>query len=231
MVFCDPKRYSKVLRSTDPRWRLAVGVHLKKIEQLDGHHMRKLRELVARKDVVALGEIGLDYSGPGVNVEVRQKQRDTLDQVLSLCQPDLVLVLHVRGDRYDLLSENAFKDCLALVKKNCHREQRINLHCFTGGVKEITEWTSSFPNTYFGFTGKVCRLSGPQRLALQRVPGDRLLIETDSPYMAVQPNQSVNTPAYIGEVANLVAGARLETLEAVLRHTTKNGQDLYSQRC
>ena len=108
------------------------------------------------------------------------------------------------------------------------RDQPIHLHCFTGFQHDVEEWLQEFPNCYFGFTGKVSSFSSEQLFGLQSVPADRLLIETDSPYMPVHSRLKTNTPAHIGDVAQLVARAREVAVEDVLAVTLHNGGMLYA---
>ncbi len=113
------------------------------------------------------------------------------------------------------------------MKRHCPTSQRIHLHCFSGGIEQLQEWRAAFPNCYFGFTGKVARFCRGQKEALQRVPADRLVIETDAPYMPMLPGLRNSSPAYIGEVARLVSRVRLEPMSVVLKYTVENGRKLY----
>ncbi len=82
----------------------------------------------------------------------------------------------------------------------------------------------AYPNCYVGFTGLVQRFDRMQRDTLKQVRADRLLVETDSPYLPMMKDLIRTTPAYIGEVASLVARIRMEPLTYVLKVTRENGQ-------
>jgi len=140
------------------------------------------------------------------------------------------LVLHVRGSRKDTYSKIPHARCLDIVKRKCLRFQRIHLHCFTGDEEVYESWSQQFPNCHFGFTGAVVGFDAIQRNALQRVPLNKLVIETDSPYLQVHRSQEMNTPAFIGDVAKEIANIRRMPLHAVLQATAQNGKALYGTR-
>jgi TatD DNase family protein len=105
------------------------------------------------------------------------------------------------------------------------RKQPIHLHCFAGDPEQVSEWLKSYPNTYFGFTGLAKTFDSVQIAALNTVPRDKLLIETDSPYLSV--HSGINTPAHIGEVASVIAGHLGLSVGEVLSISLQNGLDLY----
>ncbi len=134
--------------------------------------------------VRALGEVGLDHS---THPDTWPRQQEVLEQVLGLCEPRLALVLHLRGEKGDRHLEKVSRQCLEMVKKHCPKEQRIHLHCFSGGMEQLQEWKSAFPNCYFGFTGKVGKFTKGQREALTRVPADRTADRDRRPIYAMLP--------------------------------------------
>ena len=91
----------------------------------------------------------------------------------------------------------------------------------------VEDWLEEFPNTYFGFTARVTSFNQEQRDGVRAVPEDRILLETDSPYMPTHRNVRVNTPAYIGDVAESVALIRGVPWRELLVTTVTNGQNLY----
>ena len=183
--------------------------------------------------------------------------------MLTLCRPDKVLVLHLRGAS-NKHSSDVLLSALYLVREACLRNQPIHLHSLTGFQHDVEEWLQEFPNCYFGFTGKApsfsseqlfdlqsvfimmwksgCRKSPTATLdlpgkfpasavnnsGLQSVPAKRLLNETDSPYMPVHRDVKTNTPAHIGDVAQLVARALEVAVEDLLAVTLHNSRMLYA---
>ena len=103
----------------------------------------------------------------------------------------------------------------------------MHLHCFTGDSTTVKCWTRDFPNCYFGFTAFVSSFAKAQIKALREVPENRLLLETDSPYFPVTEGYRPNTPAFIGDVAVLVAGRLGLALERLLDVTADNTRRLY----
>ena len=224
LVYCDPERYNEIYLDADRKWAIAVGIHPKKTEQLTAENQAKLKLLLDNPRVNAMGEVGLDYSVDRPSREVQQK---VLTDILTFSRPQKVLVLHIRGSAEDPFSTEPSKDCLAIVQKMCQPEQKIHLHCFAGQKEQVWEWRRAFPDCHFGFTGKMARFRKEQREALKSIPLDRILVETDSPYLPVLPGQRINTPAYIGDVAAEAAKIRQEPIELVIETTRVNGQKLY----
>ena len=70
------------------------------------------------------------------------------ERLLGLANPNKPVIIHVRGERKDKMSEDVYKRALEIVKSNYEPEQKIQLHSFHGGVKQVQEWRRNFPNTY-----------------------------------------------------------------------------------
>ena len=226
-VFCDPDKFYHVQVPTVDGWYAAVGVHPKKVHQLNDQRWKLMEQWLEHPKVVALGEVGLDYS---VHQDLWEKQETTLIEVLKLCRPQKVLVLHIRGSVGDKLASRPHRKALEIVKAACSPEQPIHLHCFTGGLDELRLWQKAFPGAYFGFTGNICRINKKQLEALRGVPKDRILVETDSPYLPVNRDVQINTPAFIGDVASQLAVFLRIPVTDVLIITERNGRRLYGAR-
>lgn len=223
MVFCDPERQFSI-PLTEGKWKVAVGVHPRKALSCTEGIIQRIKSLLDSNSLVrALGEIGLDRTEPDYTwVE----QDRWFRRLLRISRPDKVIVLHLRGAA-DYGSVDVIVAALHYAKKVCPPLQKFHLHCFTGYRDQVEDWLDDFPNTYFGFTAKVASFNLHQQEGLRSVPADRLLLETDSPYFQVDSNNFVNTPAYLGDVANLVARIRGVRLEDVLDVTLTNGLRLY----
>ena len=107
--------------------------------------------------------------------------------------------------------------CLAWFRAKCCKYQRLHLHCFTSGPLEVAAWRSTFPRAYFGLTSLVKGFNEEQKRGVQSIPLDHLLLESDAPHLPFEGSISTNTPAYIGEIGEMVARIRGESLELVLR--------------
>jgi len=200
----------------------AVGVHpkalLRDVKGVVGLVERELR----KQGVVALGEIGLDRSVPE---REWGRQEEMFVGLLELACPRRPVILHIRGR--DTYSCEASALALRLMQKNVSPTQRIHLHCFTGTHDQVLSWSDAFPRCYFSISGLAARFDEVQKSAVRGIPADRLLVETDSPYLRVL-SKKENTPAYVGEVANTVAQIRKWTLRDILRTTAENGRRLYN---
>ena len=199
--YSEPFTYPRTF-CRDEKWKYAIGVHPKHIGELTDEKFRQLSSLLGSSRVVALGEVGLDRT---VYPNQWQAQRAVLRRVLTLLRPDRVLVLHLHGVKQDPYAYDVSMDCiLILLEASCPRMQPIHLHCFGGNREVVGRWQRHFPNAHFGFTDAVAKFDNQQKEALRSIPKERLLVETDSPYM--RPNGGgTNTPAFLGDVANDIA--------------------------
>ena len=171
--------------------------------------------------VCAIGEIGLDYH---YSPESAPEQRALFEAQLDLANKHkLPVVIH---------SREADEDTLEILKKHADSWQgdptRIGvLHCFTGGAEFAAELiTLGF---HISFSGIVTFLNAdPLRSAAKEIPADRLLIETDSPYLAPAPMRgNRNEPAFVRHVAEHLAEVRSVEVETLADQTYANGSHLF----
>ena len=192
----------------------AVGVHPHDAKEMDGDSIALIRDMASSPKVVAIGEIGLDYH---YDLSPRDVQRDRFyDQLCLAREMNLPVIVHEREavqDNLDIIRN--FKDVLGVV------------HCFSGSwetAKIILE-----QGWYISFTGAVTfknAKKAPEVAA--KMPIDRLMIETDSPYMAPVPmrgqrNDSRNLPY----IARRIADLRGMTSEDVAAITMENGKHFF----
>ncbi|XP_061177590.1 uncharacterized metal-dependent hydrolase HI_0454-like [Saccostrea echinata] len=218
----EPSTHPELLGMCGP-WRMAIGVHPKHVDELTPDRFLHMKNLLDSPYVVALGEIGLDRTVP---VKLWRHQDEVFRQVLKLTRKDKVLVLHLRGIAADRIGMDVHTRCMQLLRKSCDPDQPIHLHCFMGDPELVKEWLDSCSNVYFGFTGAVVNFSAGQVAGLQSVPMSRLLLETDSPYMKPG-GGTVNTPAFIGDVATEVASKLQVNVQYLLKETVRNNPRLY----
>ncbi|KAK3086919.1 hypothetical protein FSP39_025393 [Pinctada imbricata] len=223
MVHCDPKTYPARFDQAR-RWGYAIGIHPKKVREFNTEKEAQFSRLLGFPRVVAIGEVGLDRS---CDPESWPLQDEALFKVLKYVRPNKVLVLHLRGMPNDIFGYETSLRCLGiLVMAGLDRKQPIHLHCFTGSRVMVQRWLEVFPNTYFGFTALVQEFNIEQCYAIRSVPQDKLLVETDSPYLSPT-GQAINTPAYIGDVASSLADKLDLSTREVLNLTVENGKRLY----
>jgi TatD DNase family protein len=188
--------------------RCAIGVHPNYCHEVDESELPRLRELQSDPSVVALGEMGLDYH---YNFADRARQRSFFEsQVQLAAELDRPVVIHCR---------EAVADTLAVLSN--FPTVRAVFHCFTGTVEEADRILAM--GYLIGFTGVVTfKNSDALREVARRAPLDRVLVETDAPYLTPEPmrKQKVNEPSFVVHTAAAVANARAITI-AQLDDATK----------
>ena len=212
-VAVDLESWPALARMTEPypQIALSVGVHPSE----EGGRAPTVAELVAlsraESRVVAIGETGLDYYY-GRDSVARQQDwfRVHIAAARKLGKP---LIVHTRDAR---------EDTLRILAEGGAAEVGGVLHCFT------EDWAMAEQalalNFYISFSGIVTfKNAKPIQDAARRLPAERLLVETDSPYLAPAPHRGQpNHPAWVRHVAEFVAQLRGETLEQVAAVTTAN---------
>jgi len=196
--------------------RATVGVHPHHATTLQAGDAPLLAELLADPMTVAAGECGLDYYR---NYSPPAEQRRAFELQLALAgQHGRPLFLHQR---------EAHADFLAMLREHPGVATRAVLHCFTDGVAELEECLAA--GLCIGVTGWVCdeRRGGALRAALPRIPDDRLMLETDGPYLlprTIQPKPAHrrNEPMYLPVVLDEVARCRGQAAAEVAALTTAN---------
>jgi TatD DNase family protein len=202
-------------------WSTA-GVHPHHAQSLVASQRSELLDLLSLQSVVAVGECGLDYFR---NLSPPPAQRAAFIAQLEIAaQIRKPVFLHQR---------DAHSDFAAILKDFDGRLTGGVAHCFTGGEFELEAYLEL--GLYIGITGWACdeRRGLELREVVPRIPGDRLVIETDAPYllprdMTPRPKSRRNEPAYLPHIAATVAQLRGETLEAVAAMTTRNAMTLFT---
>ena len=192
----------------------AVGIHPHSAESDgNGYWIEKIREFAKNKKVVAIGEIGLDYH---YDFSPREKQKEVFSAQLALANElDLPVIIHDR---------EAHADTLELVKK--YRPKGI-IHCFSGSAETVKEFLRL--GMYIGFTGSVTfKNANKILLAAEVVPEDRILLETDSPYMAPVPYRGQRCDSsLIPETAERLAEIRGTDAQTLINKAFENGCRIY----
>ena len=91
------------------------------------------------------------------------------------------------------MARHVHAGCLMILDRILAKREKIHLHSFAGDADFVSEWSESYPNTYFGIYGLVRTFDSRQIKALRSIPLNRLLVETNSPYLSL--NRSINSPA------------------------------------
>ncbi len=175
------------------------------------HGVDTIVDLIDQPRVVAVGEAGLDYF---YEHSPRRAQADAFAAQIHLAhEHDLPLVIHTR---------DAWADTFAILDAEGVPERTI-LHCFTGGPDEARKGLDR--GMFVSFSGIVTFKSAADVQAAARlVPGERLLIETDAPYLAPVPHRGkTNQPAWVADTARFVADLRDVPVEDLAATTFANG--------
>ena len=173
--------------------------------------------LSGERDCVAIGEIGLDYHE---GLEFVQQQKEVLRQQLELAASlDLPVNIHLR---------DAWEDFLAILADCKHLNLRGNLHCFTSSY-EIYERANKYGDFSVGIGGVVTFKNASIARTLERIPLEKILLETDAPYLAPVPYRGRrNESAYLPYVAAKVAEIKGISVEEVEAITTTNALKLFN---
>lgn len=214
----DEARRAARLAELWPPVAFAVGVHPHQAHQCAGQPGRAetwIRETASQRQVAAVGEIGLDYH---YDFSPRDVQREVFVEQLAVARAlDLPVVIHTR---------EADADTFAVLGAEA-RGLRGVFHCFTGGIERARQALDlGFHLSLAGI------LTFPRATDLHEVaafaPADRLLIETDSPFLAPVPFRGKrNEPAWVARVAARLAELRGVDMAAVVALTTANALQLF----
>lgn len=169
-----------------PRTRIAVGVHPHNAKDFDNDKASQLVELAHDARVSAIGEIGLDYH---YDFSPRPIQLEVFCRQVEMAKvAGLPVILHVR---------EAFDDAYNLLCDEGWPESGVLLHCYTADAHEVERWVEA--GCYIAFGGAFTfKKLAEVREAAKLVPRDRLLTETDSPYMAPEPFRGTTCePAHV----------------------------------
>ncbi len=192
-----------------------IGVHPHDAAQAPAEDYARCESLAADPRVVGIGETGLDYH---YDHSPRSTQREKFRWHVALAKRvKKPVVVHVR---------EAHADCAAILA-----EEKAGpgvIHCFTGNWDEAKRYLDL--GFYVSISGVVTfKNVEPLREAVRKVPEDRLLVETDSPFLAPVPHRGKrNEPAFVAEVAKKVAEVRGATVEAIGEGTAQNAKRLFS---
>ena len=199
-----------------------AGVHPHHARDCGPATIGELRQIARHPRVVAIGECGLDFN--------RNYSPHPSQEQWFVAQLELALEL---GMPLFLHSRDAHPRFAEILRH--HRVKHAVAHCFTGEKDELHAYLDL--GLYVGITGWICdERRGTHLLQLVRdIPADRLLLETDSPYLTPrdlrpQPKARRNEPAFLPHIARTVARALGRPVEEVAAETTRNAQTLFRFR-
>ncbi len=198
-----------------------AGVHPHHASDYTADSDALIRELAERDTVVAIGECGLDYFR---NFSPREDQLSAFRSQLSIAVDT--------GKPVFLHQRDAHDDFVETLEPMLPKLSRAVAHCFTGEHESLREYLGM--GLYIGVTGWICDERRGQHLydIADVVPDDRLMIETDAPYLLPRtlepkPKTRRNEPAWLPEVLRVLAEARGQSVEHVAKITTENAERFF----
>lgn len=216
----EPKEFQGIQSIADrfPELSFAVGLHPLDVDKWQENTALEI-EALARSDrrVVAIGETGLDF----YKADNEQEQILALQEQLKIAKKlDLPVIIHCRD------AATKLKEVLTDFWQTVGSVKGV-MHCW-GGNEEETKWFLDL-GFYISYSGIVTFKNAKQvRAAAKTVPSDRLLIETDCPFLAPVPNRGkTNEPSYVLHVAEQIAQLRQTSLEVIAETTTANACSLF----
>lgn len=200
------------LASEHPQVYAAVGIHPYDAEDFDDLVAGEIEQLGANDRVVAIGEVGLDFFRD--LARPASQHRAFAAQIAMAKRLDMPLVMHIR---------DAFPQVVAQLGESGPPQTQI-FHCFAGGAAEARQAVEL--GGYVSFAGNVSYKNAENlREAARAVPLDRLLVETDSPYLSPVPHRGKpNEPRNVADVGAAVAAATSKAVEEIAEATTANAR-------
>jgi TatD DNase family protein len=195
-----------------------IGIHPHEAKLAGEQDFEELANLAKRSKVLAWGEIGLDYY---YDHSPREVQREVFVRQMQMARAaNLPIVIHCRPSEN---SENAWDECLGLIEENWSASRLGGiLHCFTGQEPHALKAVEL--GFLVSFSGNITfpRAENIRQVA-KKLSLDRILIETDSPFLAPVPHRGKrNEPAFVVKVAEKIAELRGISVDQVARQTTEN---------
>lgn len=218
----EPAEFSKIQSLTQryPEISMAVGLHPLDMDKWTEHTAEEIARLAQSEPrVVAIGEMGLDF----FKADDRAIQREAFVAQLEVAQSlDLPVIIHCR---------DAADEMAAVLEEfvRSHGSVKGVMHCWTGNPEETQRFLDL--GFYVSFSGIVTFKSAAQvKASAQMVPCDRILVETDCPFLSPVPKRKEkrNQPAFVRYVAEHVAELRGVSLQTLAAQTTQNAQRLFN---
>ncbi|MCK5128825.1 MAG: TatD family hydrolase [Clostridiales bacterium] len=193
-----------------------AGIHPHNAKDCTFKASEEIFTLLKQKRVVAVGEIGLDYH---YDFSPRDIQIDCMMKQVRIAQRlNMPIVFHIR---------EAFGDFLSLMR-NKEIQQRGVMHCFSGSIEVARECLDN--NMLISFTGNITFKNAHKlRYVVKYIPLEKMMIETDSPYMTPEPNRGKrNEPKHVFEVAESIAAIKDINLDKIINTTRQNAIDFFN---
>lgn len=195
----------------------AVGVHPHSAKEVNTMVMEMIKELAENEKVVAIGEIGLDFYYDNSPRDIQRKW--FIEQLKLAKELDLPVIIHTR---------DASQETYDILKNNQDGTVRGVMHCYSGSVEMAARYIDM--GFYISLGGPVTfKNARVVREVAEAVPLDKLLIETDCPYLTPEPYRGKrNEPVYVKYVAEKIAEIKGSTYKELVKATNENAKRLFN---
>jgi len=222
-IFCDPAAFSTLgqweeLLQNDNVWG-AFGCHPHNAKYYNESMVDRIVNCLSHPRAVAWGETGLDYH---YNNSPPEQQRIAFaDQISQAVKYNKPLIVH---------SRDAEKDTYNILKQNLPHDWPVHVHCFGDSRQQAIALLKDFSKLYIGLTGAITFTSASELRSIvsEVIPLDRLLLETDGPYMIPKPYKGVCHPGFIPVIAQEIANLKGVTLEETFKTIRLNTKAVYN---
>ena len=195
-----------------------IGTHPHDAKNFDEESETYYKQSASLDKVIAIGEIGLDYY---YDLSPRDIQKDVFARQIDIAyEVNLPIVLHVR---------DAYKDALdILTAKRDKLRAGVLLHCYSSSAEMIKQFNKF--DCYYALGGAITFKNAKKEDVIMAIPEDRLLVETDCPYMTPVPYRGQpNEPKYINYVVDKIASVKNLAREEIIEITSQNTKRLFSK--
>lgn len=209
-------RNAKKITERNKNLYYSVGFHPHNAKDFKIEFLKDMSIYLDDPRAICLGEMGLDFNR---NFSSREEQILCFESQLSLANSiNKPLFLHQRDAHEEFLS----------ILDNYKFNQKLIVHCFTGNLSELEDYLKR--DFYIGITGWVCDLKRglDLRECINHIPQDKLLIETDSPYLSPRKKIRRNEPKFLIDVAEEVARLRQQTKESIVKSSYENSLNFFN---
>ena len=209
-------RNAKKITERNKNLYYSVGFHPHNAKNFKIEFLKDMTIYLDDPKAICLGEMGLDFNR---NFSSKEEQILCFESQLSLANSiNKPLFLHQRDAHEEFLS----------ILDNYKFNQKLIVHCFTGNLSELEDYLKR--DFYIGITGWVCDLKRglDLRECINHIPQDKLLIETDSPYLSPRKKIRRNEPKFLIDVVEEVARLRQQTKESIVKSSYENSLNFFN---
>ncbi|MDB2534845.1 TatD family hydrolase [Gammaproteobacteria bacterium] len=218
----DAEKVNKIYQNNKDSCFLTIGAHPHHANEFDLSSPSEMRQLIEEYKPHSVGETGLDFFR---NISSYEEQLFAFEEQIQIAiETNLPLFLHQR---------DAHDDFLKIISKYKNDISKAVVHCFTGTQKELDDYLEF--GFHIGLTGWICdeRRNFDLRKSLKNIPLDKLMIETDCPYLIPRnlnnkPKNNRNEPAYLPHIANEIALLINLDKDKLIDLTYKNSINFFS---